>query len=157
MDRRRIYVAIRYANLRYPLFTFARNSTDGRRAALGSASERAREMRSEISQRGPQRRKRTVKGGSRVGKRAAYLDWAQGNRDSEGIHLVLGARNGSERYLRGQRSPTTSLAMRTYYRHRHSFICLHRTPSLREISRIHERSRSISRRFRERSGDDVET
>lgn len=62
------------------------------------------------------RRKRPVKGGHGR-KRAAYLDWAQEDRDSEGIHLVaLGACNGSERYLCGQRSPTTSLAMCTYYR-----------------------------------------
>lgn len=34
------------------------------------------------------RRKRPVKGGQGR-KRAAYLDWAQKDRDSEGIHLVL--------------------------------------------------------------------
>lgn len=34
------------------------------------------------------RRKRPVKGGQGR-KRAAYLDWAQEDRDSEGIHLVL--------------------------------------------------------------------
>lgn len=57
------------------------------------------------------------KGRPRKRKRAAYLDWAQEDRDSEGIHLVLlEACNGSKRYLCGQRSPTTSLAMCTYYR-----------------------------------------
>lgn len=43
----------------------------------------------EIAVADPQdRRKRPVKG-SQGRKRAAYLDWAQEDRDSEGIHLVL--------------------------------------------------------------------
>lgn len=79
------------------------------------------------------RRKRTVKG-SQGGKRATYLDWAQEDRDSEGIHLVLGACNGSKRYLCGQRSPTTSLAMCTYYRP----VFLRLPKYLREISSIYE-------------------
>lgn len=57
-----------------------------RRGAAWRVSREAAQKESKSSAR--TKRKRTVKG-SQGRKRAAYLDWAQEDRDSEGIHLVL--------------------------------------------------------------------